>query len=67
VEYVPKDPADRIASRPGDQAQCDLRFLSARVPPGAGQCGLPPVLVMVASFSRLIIGRMLPARHTADL
>jgi hypothetical protein len=67
VEYVPKDPADRIAYRPGDQAQCDLWFPPVRVPLGAGQCGSPPVLVMVASFSRFITGRMLPTRHTADL
>jgi Helix-turn-helix domain len=67
VEYAPKDPADRIACRPGDQAQCDLWFPPVRVPLGAGQCGSPPVLVMVASYSRFITGRMLPARHTADL
>jgi hypothetical protein len=67
VEYAPKDPADRIAYRPGDQAQCDLWFPPARVPLGAGQSGAPPVLVMVASHSRFITGRMLPSRHTADL
>jgi len=67
VEYAPKDPADRIAYRPGDQAQCDLWFPPVRVPLGAGQCGSPPVLVIVASFSRFITGRMLPTRHTADL
>lgn len=65
--YAPKDPADRIAYRPGDQAQCDLWFPPVRVPLGAGQPGSPPVLVMVASFSRFITGRMLPTRHTADL
>jgi transposase len=67
VEYVPKDPADRIAYRPGDQAQCDLWFPPVRVPLGAGQSGSPPVLVMVASYSRFITGRMLPTRHTGDL
>lgn len=67
VEYAPKDPADRIAYLPGDQAQCDLWFPPARVPLGAGQSGSPPVLVMVASHSRFIAGRMLPTRHTADL
>ena len=25
-EYAPKDPADRLEHRPGDQAQCDLWF-----------------------------------------
>jgi hypothetical protein len=67
AEYAPKDPTDRITYRPGDQAQCDLWFPPARVPLGAGQAGSPPVLVMVASFSRFITGRMLPTRHTADL
>ena len=67
VEYVPKDPADRIAYRPGDQAQCDLWFPPVRVPLGAGQAGSAPVLVMVASHSRFITGRMLPTRHTGDL
>lgn len=67
AEYAPKDPADRIGYRPGDQAQCDLWFPPAAVPLGAGQCGSPPVLVMVASHSRFITGAMLPSRHTADL
>nr|WP_280457730.1 hypothetical protein [Nocardia carnea] len=51
-EYAPKDPADRLSYRPGDQAQCDLWFPPVRVPVGAGQWDSPPVLVMVASFSR---------------
>lgn len=67
VDYAPKDPADRITYRAGDQAQCDLWFPPAKVPLGAGQSGSPPVLVMVASYSRFIAGRMLPTRHTADL
>src|SRR5215475_8509585 len=67
VEYAPKDPADRICYSPGDQAQCDLWFPPARVPLGAGQAGSPPVLVMVASFSRFITGQMLPTRATPDL
>jgi len=50
VEYVPKDPAGRLGYRPGDQAQCDLWFPPVRVPLGAGQCGSPPVLVMVATL-----------------
>lgn len=54
AESAPKDPADRISYRPGDQAQCDLWFPSAAVPLGAGQSGAPPVLVMVVSHSRFI-------------
>ena len=28
--YAPRDPADRLSYRPGDQAQCDLWFPSAK-------------------------------------
>lgn len=66
-EYAPKDPADRISYRPGDQVQCDLWFPPARVPLGHGQAGSPPVLVMVASFSRFVTAVMVPTRTTADL
>ena len=66
-EYAPRDPADRLPHLPGDQAQCDLWFPPARIPLGSGQVGSPPVLVVVASFSRLITARMLPSRTTPDL
>lgn len=66
-EYAPKDPADRLEHAPGDQVQCDLWFPPAAVPLGAGHIGSPPVLVMVAAFSRFITARMLPSRTTPDL
>jgi Mu transposase-like protein/integrase-like protein len=66
-EYAPKDPADRISYRPGDQVQCDLWFPPVSVPLGHAQAGSPPVLVMVASFSRFITAVMVPTRTTADL
>jgi transposase len=66
-EHAPRDPADRLEHRPGDQAQCDLWFPPAKIPLGAGQVGSPPVLVIVASFSRFITARMLPTRMTPDL
>ncbi len=66
-EYAPKDPADRLDYRPRDQAQCDLWFPPTRIPLGAGQIGTPPVLVMVASFSRFLTAMMIPTRTTADL
>jgi transposase len=65
--YRPVDPADRISYTPGDQAQCDLWFPPARVPLGDGTHGSPPVLVIVASYSRFVTARMLPSRTTADL
>jgi len=67
LEYAPKDPADRLAHLPGDQAQCDLWFPPAPIPLGSGQVGSPPVLVVVASFSRFVTARMLPSRTTPDL
>jgi transposase len=66
-QYAPKDPADRLSYRPGDQAQCDLWFPPVKVPVGGGQVASPPVLVMVASFSRFLTARMLPSRTTPDL
>ncbi len=63
----PVDPADRLVYSPGDQMQCDLWFPPARIPLGCGQWGSPPVLVMVASFSRFAGGIMLPSRSTGDL
>ncbi|OLT04987.1 transposase [Kocuria sp. CNJ-770] len=66
-EYLPKDPADRLQYRPGDQAQCDLWFPPTSIPLGAGQVGTPPVLVIVASYSRFLTARMLPSRTSEDL
>lgn len=37
------------------------------IPLGFGQTGRPPVLVMVAGYSRVITARMLPSRQAADL
>jgi hypothetical protein len=65
--YAPRDPADRLSYRPGDQAQCDLWFPSAKIPVGGDQACSPPVLVVVASFSRCITALMVPSRTTSDL
>ena len=66
-EYAPRDPADRIVYRAGDQAQCDLWFPPVQIPLGHGQVGSPPVLVVVASFSRYVTAVMIPSRTTPDL
>lgn len=66
-EFAPRDPADRITYRPGDQAQCDLWFPPVDIPLGGGQFASSPVLVIVASFSRFITALMLPSRTTPDL
>jgi transposase len=65
--FTPPDPASRTVYQPGELAQCDLWFPPADVPLGAGQTGRPPVLVMVAGYSRVISGRMIPTRGSEDL
>jgi transposase len=65
--YVPPDPASRTTYLPGEVAQCDLWFPPTDVPLGAGQVGRPPVLVMVAGYSRVIAARMVPTRTAEDL
>ncbi len=65
--YLPPDPATRTSYEPGDRVQCDLWFPPADVPLGAGQVGSPPVLVMVAGYSRMIFATMLPTRQAPDL
>jgi len=44
-----------------------LWFPPVDIPLGDGRVGSPPVLVIVASFSRLISGVKLPSRTTPDL
>ncbi|GGW81237.1 hypothetical protein GCM10010350_77540 [Streptomyces galilaeus] len=65
--YRPADPASRTVYEPGEIGQCDLWFPPADIPLGFGQVGRPPVLVMVAGYSRWITARMLPSRSAADL
>jgi hypothetical protein len=61
------DPADRLIWLPGDAAQCDLWFPPKRISLEDGGKTLLPVLVITAAYSRFILGRMIPTRHTADL
>lgn len=65
--YAPADPASRTSYGPGERAQCDLWFPPAPVPLGFGQVDSPPVLVMVAGYSRWLSATILPTRHTPDL
>ncbi|QOW01386.1 IS21 family transposase [Rhodococcus pyridinivorans] len=66
-EYAPADPADRLDHEPGKAVQCDLWFPPVQIPLGFGLTGSPPVVVMVAAFSRFITAMMLPSRTTMDL
>lgn len=65
--YLPPDPAGRTRYVAGELAQCDLWFPPVDIPLGFGQVGRPPVLVMVAGYSRMITAMMLPSRQSADL
>lgn len=65
--YMPADPVSRTLYEPGELAQCDLWFPPADIPLGFGQVGRPPVLVLVAGYSRVIAARMLPSRQGPDL
>jgi len=65
--FVAPDPAQRTEYQPGELAQCDLWFPPAAVPLGFGQSDSPPVLVMVAGYSRLLSAVMIPSRQIPDL
>jgi hypothetical protein len=65
--YLPADPVSRTAYQPGELAQYGLWFPPVDIPLGFEQTGRPPVLVMVAGYSRVIAARMLPSRQAADL
>jgi transposase len=65
--FVPPDPASRTTYAPGELAQCDLWFPPVDIPLGAGQVGRPPVLVMVAGYSRWMSAVLLPSRQAPDL
>ena len=58
--FLPPDPAQRTDYVPGELAQCDLWFPPVEVPLGFGQVGSPPVLVMVAGYSRWMSAVMIP-------
>ena len=65
--FVPPDPASRTSYAPGELAQCDLWFPPVDIPLGSGQVGRPPVLVMVAGYSRWMSAVLLPSRQAPDL
>jgi transposase len=65
--FTPPDPASRTTYSPGELAQCDLWFPPVDVPLGFGQTGRPPVLVMVAGYSRWINAVMIASRQAPDL
>lgn len=66
-EHRKIDPADRLIWEPGDAAQCDLWFPPRKIPLEDGTAKLLPVLVITVAYSRFILARMIPTRHTEDL
>jgi hypothetical protein len=66
-EHRPVDPADRLRWAAGDAAQCDLWFPPRRIPLEDRSTKLLPVLVITATHSRFMTGRMIPTRKTEDL
>ncbi len=65
--FAPPDPASRTGYDPGELVQCDLWFPPADIDLGHGQVGRPPVLVMVAGYSRVMNAVLLPSRQAPDL
>ena len=65
--YAPVDPASRTIYQAGERAQCDLWFPPTPIPLGFGQLGSPPVLVMVAGYSRWLCAKTIPTRQAPDL
>lgn len=65
--FAVSDPADRTTYKVGQIVQCDLWFPDAVVPDGAGGLIGPPVLTMVAAYSRFIMAVLLPTRTSGDL
>ena len=61
------DPADRTTYVAGEIVQCDLWFPPKVIPDGAGSMIAPPVLTMVAAYSRFVMAVMLPSRVSGDL
>ena len=51
----------------GDAAQCDLWFPPKKIPLENGTSVLLPVLVVTLTYSRYVLGRMIPTKTTEDL
>ena len=66
-EYAGIDPVDRVTYQPGQLTQCDLWFPEPRIPVGAGQERVLPVLVMTLAYSRFLTATMIRSRPTRPL
>ena len=65
--YLEPDPFQRTDYRPGELAQWDIWQPDTDVPVGYGHTARLPVIVGVAGYSRVIVGRMIPSREAPDI
>jgi hypothetical protein len=65
--FVPPDPCQRTAYRPGELAQWDLWQPDVAIAVGHGQAVKLWTVVAVSGFSRLIGGWMVPSRTAPDV
>lgn len=65
--YLEPDPFQRTDYRPGELAQWDIWLPAADIPVGYGHSARLPVIVGVAGYSRVIVGRMIPSREAPDV
>jgi hypothetical protein len=64
--YLEPDPFQRTNYRPGELAQWHIWFPDAEIPVGYGHAAKLPVIVGVAGYSRVIVGRI-PSLEAPDL
>jgi transposase len=65
--FLEPEPYQRTDYRPGEHAQWDIWFPPVDIPVGYGHFRRLPVVVGVACYSRVIVGRMIPSRAAPDL
>lgn len=65
--FLEPDPFQRTDYRPGELAQWDIWLPAVDIPVGYGHTARLPVIVGVAGYSRVIVGRMIPSREAPDV
>ena len=65
--FVPPDPCQRTAYRPGELAQFDLWQPDVPIPLGHGQAEKLWVIVGAMGFSKFLAGWMIPSREAHDV
>jgi Mu transposase, C-terminal domain len=65
--FLEPDPFQRTDYRPGELSQWDIWLPGVDIPVGYGHAARLPVIVGVAGYSRVIVGRMIPSREAPDI